>query len=191
MAVRRDGAPGATLCDTALRLGCRRHAIPPVVGRVASRCERFRGRRRRAIPAKIFVGNLSFGTSQEALRLLCEPFGEVRDVFVAKDRATGKSRGFAFVEMSSAAEANEAIRQLNGREVDGRALRVNAAEERSARPAGQGRGFGGGFGGHDGGAGRDAGGFGADPWVATFGSGGRPGRPKGSRRNLRASKRSL
>lgn len=158
-----------------------------MVGGSARRGERFRTKRRPAIPAKLFVGNLSFKTSQDVLRRLFEPLGEVKDVFVAMDRATGKSRGFAFVEMGSDGEAAEAIRQLNGREVDGRALRINAAEDRPARRPGPSRdapfargadpGFGGGPAG--------------ERFVGAYGTGGRPGRAKGSRRNLRASKRSL
>jgi cold-inducible RNA-binding protein len=145
------------------------------------------GQRRVTIPAKLFVGNLSFKTSQDGLRRLFEPLGEVKDVFVAMDRATGKSRGFAFVEMGSEGEAAEAIRQLNGRELDGRALRINAAEDRPARRPGAPRDFA---------APRGMspsfdGGFGGDRFVGALGNGGRPGRAKGSRRNLRAGKRSL
>ena len=91
--------------------------------------------------ARLFVGNLSFTTSEDELRDLFGPSGTIVDLKVVMDRETGRSRGFAFVEMSSAAEATEAISQLNGRDFGGRTLKVNEAEERGARssrpPAGK------------------------------------------------------
>jgi RNA recognition motif-containing protein len=84
----------------------------------------------------IFVGNLDFGATESSLRSLFEPYGAVDRVNVVTDRDTGRSRGFAFVEMSDSAQADQAIAALNGTELDGRALNVN-----EARPAsGGGRG---------------------------------------------------
>lgn len=89
----------------------------------------------------IFVGNLSFGTTEDSLRALFEQFGAIDRVNVVTDRDTGRSRGFAFVEMGSDEDARRAISALDGKELDGRALRVN-----EARPK-EDRGFGGGGGG--------------------------------------------
>jgi RNA recognition motif-containing protein len=83
--------------------------------------------------ARLFVGNLTFTTTEEDLRNLFGPSGTIVDVKVVTERETGRSRGFAFVEMSSAAEASTAISQLNGRDFEGRTLKVNEAEERGAR----------------------------------------------------------
>ena len=91
----------------------------------------------------LFVGNMSFQTTENELRALFEPFGEVERVNVVTDRDTGRARGFAFVEMASDEAAAKAIEALNGKEVDGRALNVN-----EARPKPEGRGgYGGGRGG--------------------------------------------
>src|SRR6266566_1228632 len=92
----------------------------------------------------IFVGNLSFGTTEQEIRSLFESFGAVDRASIATDRETGKSRGFAFVEMPNAAEGERAITELSGKEVDGRALTVN-----EARPKGEGGGSRGGGGGRD------------------------------------------
>ena|SRR5882724_582887 len=92
----------------------------------------------------IFVGNLSFGTTEQDVRSLFEPFGAVDRASIATDRDTGKSRGFAFVEMPNADEGERAINELSGKEVDGRALTVN-----EARPKGDGGGSRGGGGGRD------------------------------------------
>jgi RNA recognition motif-containing protein len=93
---------------------------------------------------KIFVGNLSFDTTSADLESLFSEVGQCESASVITDRATGRSRGFGFVEMSSAAEAQKAIGTLNGRELQGRTLNVSEARERSAgggdRPRG---GFGG------------------------------------------------
>ena len=102
---------------------------------------------------KLYVGNLSFDTSESDLRRLFEPFGAVASCNLIMDRMTGKSRGFAFVEMSSPAEAAKAIEDMNGKDVGGRALTVNEAKPREDRPRGGG-GFGGGNGGGYGGGGR-------------------------------------
>jgi len=90
--------------------------------------------------ARLFVGNLTFTASEDDLRNLFGPAGTIVDAKIVTDRETGRSRGFGFVEMSSAAEANEAISQLNGRDFEGRTLKVNEAEERGSRPARAGAG---------------------------------------------------
>ena len=79
----------------------------------------------------IYVGNLAFSTDSAALRSLFAQYGEVTKAQVIEDRDTGRSRGFGFVEMASADEAQKAIDQLNGSNVDGRQLNVNEAKERS------------------------------------------------------------
>ena len=85
----------------------------------------------------LFVGNMSFQTTEGELRAMFEPFGEITRVSVITDRDTGQARGFAFVEMTNDVEAAKAISALNGKEVDGRALNVNEARpkaERSSAP---------------------------------------------------------
>ena len=91
---------------------------------------------------KLYVGNLSFQTSSEDLQQLFSQAGTVESVNVIEDRDTGRSRGFAFVEMSSPEEGNAAIQQFNGHEVGGRTLNVNEAKAREERGGGRG-GFGG------------------------------------------------
>jgi RNA recognition motif-containing protein len=81
----------------------------------------------------IFVGNLSFGSTEAAVRSLFEPYGTVERVSIATDRDTGQARGFGFVEMSADAEAASAIAGLNGQEFDGRALNVNEARPKTER----------------------------------------------------------
>ena len=104
----------------------------------------------------IFVGNLSFNTSEQDIRSLFEAYGAVDRVSVVTDRDTGQPRGFAFVEMSNNAEGDQAIAAINGHEVGGRALNVN-----EARPKGEGGGGGrGGGGGYRGGGGNRSGGGG-------------------------------
>jgi RNA recognition motif-containing protein len=98
----------------------------------------------------IFVGNLSFGATEASVRSLFEAYGAIDRVSIVTDRDTGQARGFGFVEMSNDAEAERAINELNGRELDGRALNVNEARPKENRG-----GFGGG-----GGGGRGAGGGG-------------------------------
>jgi len=83
---------------------------------------------------RIYVGNLSWNATEQDLRELFSSVGEVHSVAVITDRDTGRSRGFGFVEMDDA-DAAKAINQLNGRELDSRALRVNEAQERERRPA--------------------------------------------------------
>jgi len=94
---------------------------------------------------RLYVGNLSFNTTELTLRDAFGQVGTVSDVKVVMDRETGRPRGFAFVEMSSDQEAQAAIEQLNARELDGRAIKVNEAQERSGGGGG-GRGGGGGGG---------------------------------------------
>jgi cold-inducible RNA-binding protein len=94
----------------------------------------------------IFVGNLSFGTTEHTVRSMFEPYGSVDRVNIITDRETGQARGFAFVEMSVDAEGSAAINGLNGRDVDGRTLNVNEARPKTERASGGGgyRGNGGG-----------------------------------------------
>jgi RNA recognition motif-containing protein len=91
----------------------------------------------------IFVGNLSFGTTEEAIRTLFEKYGTVSRVNVVTDRDTGRAKGFGFVEMVNDGEGEKAITSLNGREVDGRALNVNEARPKEDRGGGGYRGGGG------------------------------------------------
>ena len=81
----------------------------------------------------IYVGNLSYGMSEDELREAFAAHGEVSSVKILTDRETGRSRGFGFVEMPNASEGEKAISQLNGKEVGGRALRVNEARPRERR----------------------------------------------------------
>ena len=106
----------------------------------------------------IFVGNLDFGATEDTVRSLFEAYGTVERVSLMTDRETGRSRGFAFVEMTDTEEADRAITALNGANVGGRALNVNEARP---KPAGGGGGRGpGGGGGFGGGGGRGSGGGG-------------------------------
>jgi cold-inducible RNA-binding protein len=97
--------------------------------------------------AKIYVGNLSFNSTEQDLEDMFGEFGTVQSVKVIEDRETGRSRGFAFVEMSSNEEAQSAIAGLNGREIDGRPLTINEAKPQEERGGGGGRGGRGGYGG--------------------------------------------
>ena len=94
---------------------------------------------------KLYVGNFSFNTSHQDLIDLFSPSGTVTSANIIEDRETGRSRGFGFVEMSSDEEAQNAITALNGKEVDGRGLKVNEAKPREDR-GGNGGGYGGGKG---------------------------------------------
>lgn len=82
----------------------------------------------------IYVGNLSFKATEEDLRQAFAQFGEVSSVSIVKDRESGRSRGFAFVEMPDANQANEAIQKLNETEIAGRSVTVNEARPRTDRP---------------------------------------------------------
>jgi RNA recognition motif-containing protein len=135
---------------------------------------------------KLYVGNLAFATTEHELRDAFAAHGNVTDVFVALDKFTGRSRGFAFVTMGSDAEAQAATQAMNGASVGGRTLTVNEARPKEDRPAG---GFGGGGGGErrggcgggggdrrgGGGGGRDRGGYGGG------GGGGGRDRDRGER----------
>jgi RNA recognition motif-containing protein len=117
---------------------------------------------------KLYVGNLSFNTSTQDLDQMFGEVGTVLSSNIIEDRETGRSRGFAFVEMSSSEEAQSAITKLNGKEIDGRELTVNEAKPRENRTGGGGGGGyggGGGRGGSGGGGGRGGyGGGGGSRW---------------------------
>ena len=89
----------------------------------------------------IYVGNISFQTTEQDLDAAFSAYGQVDRVQIVKDRESGQSRGFAFVEMANNADADKAMAALNGAELSGRTLTVNEARPREARPSG---GFGGG-----------------------------------------------
>ncbi len=95
----------------------------------------------------LFVGNLPFSANEDGLRDLFAQFGEVQQVKIMTDRDTGKSRGFAFVEMTQDEDAEKAIAALNGKDFGGRALTVNEARPKPERSGGFRPGGGGGFGG--------------------------------------------
>ncbi len=84
--------------------------------------------------SKIYVGNLPFSASEDALRALFAAHGTVDSVALISDRETGQPRGFGFVEMTSKSEAARAIQTLNGHQMDGRALKVNEAQPKAERP---------------------------------------------------------
>lgn len=96
---------------------------------------------------EIYVGNLSYSTTDEDLGEMFGKYGQVGRAVVVKDRVTGRSRGFGFVEIASDADARKAIEGLNGADLQGRALTVNEARPRQDRPRGAGGGAGGGGGG--------------------------------------------
>jgi RNA recognition motif-containing protein len=97
--------------------------------------------------SRLYVGNIPFSVTSDALRAAFAPSGDVTDVHLVTDRDSGQSRGFGFVTMGNAHEAAKAIAAMNGAMLDGRALRVNEAEERPQRSGGFGGGAGGGYGG--------------------------------------------
>ncbi len=103
---------------------------------------------------RLYVGNLSFSTTQASIESAFAAAGEVREVAMPTDRETGQPRGFAFVTMANAQAANNAIAQLNGMMLDGRSIKVNEAQERPQRGGGGGGGGGGYGGGGGGGRGR-------------------------------------
>lgn len=108
----------------------------------------------------IFVGNLSYQTTESELEALFGAYGAVERVTVVRDRDTGQPRGFAFVEMTNSNEAANAMQAMNGREMNGRTLNVNEARPREQRTGGGGFGGGGGRGGNRGGGGGFGGGGG-------------------------------
>jgi len=114
--------------------------------------------------SKLYVGNLSFKTSEDDLRSHFGQYGSVTDVYVAMDKMTGRPRGFAFVTMGTEEEAKQAAEKINGTELGGRQLTVNEARPKEDRP-------GGGFGGGGGGGGRGFGGGGGGERRGGFGGG--------------------
>ena len=100
----------------------------------------------------LYVGNLPHSTTESELRTAFEAHGAVEKVSIVTDRETGRARGFAFVEMTNAAEADKAVAALNGSEMGGRTLKINEAQPKTDRPKSGGQRFGGGGGG---GRGRD------------------------------------
>jgi RNA recognition motif-containing protein len=133
--------------------------------------------------SKLYVGNLSYDTSEGDLEAMFGQAGVVKSVQIIKDRDTGRSKGFAFVEMSSQGEAEKAISLFNGREVSGRALTVNIARPREERGPGGGGGGRGGYGGGGGGYGGGGGGGGRGGYGGGGGGGGSRGggKPGGNR----------
>jgi len=118
---------------------------------------------------KMYVGNLAFSTTKETLESLFGAHGAVTDIHLPSDRETGRPRGFAFVTMDSRGAMESAIKELDGKNVDGRAIKVNEAQPREERGGG---GYGGGGGGGRGGYGGGGGGY---------GGGGRGGNDRGGR----------
>jgi len=116
---------------------------------------------------KLFVGGLSWSTSDEGLRASFDRFGEVTDAKVISDRETGRSRGFGFVTFADGESAKEAIAQMDGANLDGRTIRVNEADDKPRGGGGSGRG---GYGG-----GGDRGGYGGGGGRGGYGGGGRGG----------------
>jgi cold-inducible RNA-binding protein len=108
------------------------------------------------LEVKLYVGNMSYDTTEEQLRTMFAEAGTVVTVDMIKDRDTGNPKGFAFITMSSQADAAKAISMFNGKEVGGRSLAVNTAKPREERSGGGGRSFGGG--GNRGGGGGNRGG---------------------------------
>ncbi|MEZ4454910.1 MAG: RNA-binding protein [Nannocystaceae bacterium] len=139
-------------------------------------------------PKKLFIGNLDFATTADQLSRLFGEEGEITDIFLPTDRATGRPRGFGFVTFADEESAARAMSRFDGQEVSGRRLRVSVAEERSRAPR---RSFGGpppASGGYQGGGMPDDDGAGER---FDDDRGRQPSRPKGSRRGVRGKKRSL
>ena len=122
---------------------------------------------------KMYVGNLAFSTTKETLESLFGAHGAVTDIHLPSDRETGRPRGFAFVTMDSRGAMESAIKELDGKNVDGRSIKVNEAQPREERGGG-----GGGYGGGGGGGGR--GGYGGGGGGGGYG-GGRGGNDRGGR----------
>lgn len=102
---------------------------------------------------KIYVGNLSYNTTEDQIREAFAQVGETQSVELITDRHSGQSKGFAFVEMPNEDEAKSAIEQLNGKDIDGRSLNVSEAKPKTERPRSGGGGYGGGYGNRGGGGG--------------------------------------
>jgi RNA recognition motif-containing protein len=126
--------------------------------------------------SKLYVGNLSYGTTSSDLEQLFGQHGAVQSAEVISDRETGRSKGFGFVQMGSDEEAQAAVAALNGQQHDGRPLTVNEAKPREDRPRGGGGGYGGGGGGRSGGGGYGGGGGGGRSGGGGYGGGGGGGR---------------
>src|SRR3954466_12312676 len=120
---------------------------------------------------KLYVGNLSFNTTETDLQDMFAGVGPVQEVTLMQDKFTGKSRGFAFVTMTSEGDAQKAITDFNGKTVEGRPLTVNEARPREPRAPGSGRGGGGGYGGGGGGYGGGGGGYGGGGGGGGYGGG--------------------
>ncbi len=131
--------------------------------------------------SKLYVGNLSYGTTSSDLEQLFGQFGAVQSAEVISDRETGRSKGFGFVQMGSDDEAQAAIAALSGQQHDGRPLTVNEAKPREDRPrgGGGGGGYGGGGGGRSSGGGGGYGGGGGGRSSGGYGGGGGGGRSSG------------
>ncbi|ETW80962.1 hypothetical protein HETIRDRAFT_418898 [Heterobasidion irregulare TC 32-1] len=110
--------------------------------------------------AKVYVGNLSWNTTDDTLRQAFSEFGQILDSIVMRDRETGRSRGFGFVTFSTSEEADAAINNLNEQELDGRRIRVNLANAKGSGGGGGGGGYGGGASGGGYGGGGAGGGYG-------------------------------
>jgi cold-inducible RNA-binding protein len=130
---------------------------------------------------KLYVGNLSFNTTETDLQDLFAQVGPVNEVMLMQDKFTGKSRGFAFVTMANEADAQKAITEFNGKTIEGRPLTVNEARPREPRPSGGGGGGGRGYGSGGGGYGGGGGGYGG----GGYGGGGGGGRRDGGQRRGR------
>src|ERR1043166_6731730 len=128
-ALQRASEPGSSFAT-----------VSPKPIRFAASFHSRKGKRYISMSTKLYVGNLAFQTTSQELQQLFGQAGTVQSASVVEDRDTGRSRGFAFVEMSSEEEATSAIEQFNGKEVGGRALKVNEAKPRENRGGG-GRGF--------------------------------------------------
>jgi len=122
---------------------------------------------------KLFVGNLPFSATDQSIKETFSQYGTVESAKIITDRDTGRSKGFGFVEMSSDAEATEAISKLNGAEIDGRAMSVSEAKPQAPREGGR---SGGGYGGGGGGGGRSGGGYRGGGGGGRSGGGGGRGR---------------
>jgi RNA recognition motif-containing protein len=127
----------------------------------------------------MYVGNLAFSTTKETLESLFGAHGAVTDIHLPSDRETGRPRGFAFVTMDSRGAMESAIKELDGKNVDGRAIKVNEAQPREERSGGGGGYGGGGGGGRSGGGGYGGGGGGGGGGYG--GGGGRGGNDRGGR----------
>ncbi len=132
---------------------------------------------------KLFIGNLSWKASEETLKPLFEAYGTVVSIKIIVDQYTGKSKGFGFVEMESAEEAEKAIQGLNDKPVLDRNIRVSQAQERTDRPE-RSSGGGGGFRGNSGGGGGGGGFGGGGGGGGGSRDGQRPFRPRSSERNF-------